>query len=157
MIGFPKGWWGRTPPYVLALVLMLSPAWAVQPDEMLADPTLEARARDISRDIRCPVCQGETIDDSNAPISRDLRLIIRERLVAGDTDAAVVDYIVARYGEGVLFKPPAEGVNLVLWLAGPALLLAGVGVAMLAGRRRQVPDVTLSAEDEARVREILKE
>jgi cytochrome c-type biogenesis protein CcmH len=157
MIGFPKGWWGQTPPYILALVLMLSPAWAVQPDEMLADPTLEARARDISRDIRCPVCQGETIDDSNAPISRDLRLIIRERLVAGDTDAEVVDYIVARYGEGVLFKPPAEGVNLVLWLAGPALLLAGVGVAMLAGRRRQVPDVTLSAEDEARVREILKE
>ena len=156
MTGFLKGRWADCPPYILALFLMVAPAWAVQPDEMLADPTLEARARDISRDIRCPVCQGETIDDSNAPISRDLRLIIRERLVAGDTDAEVVDYIVARYGEGVLFKPPAEGVNLVLWLAGPALLLAGVGVAMLAGRRRQVPDVTLSPEEEARVRDILK-
>ena len=156
MTGFLKGRWADCPPYILAVFLMVAPAWAVQPDEMLADPTLEARARDISRDIRCPVCQGETIDDSNAPISRDLRLIIRERLVAGDTDAEVVDYIVARYGEGVLFKPPAEGVNLVLWLAGPALLLAGVGVAMLAGRRRQVPDVTLSPEEEARVRDILK-
>jgi cytochrome c-type biogenesis protein CcmH len=152
-----KGRWADCPPYILALFLMVAPAWAVQPDEMLADPALEARARDISRDIRCPVCQGETIDDSNAPISRDLRLIIRERLVAGDTDAEVVDYIVARYGEGVLFKPPAEGVNLVLWLAGPALLLAGVGVALAAGRRRQVADVALSAEEEARVKELLKD
>jgi cytochrome c-type biogenesis protein CcmH len=142
---------------VLTLVLALgAPALAVQPDEMLADPVLEARARDISRDIRCPVCQGETIDDSNAPISRDLRLIIRERLVAGDTDAEVVDYIVARYGEGVLFKPPAQGVNLVLWLAGPALLLAGIAVALTAGRRRVVPEAQLSAEEEARVKEILK-
>lgn len=150
-------WWGRTPPYLLALVLLAMPVGAVQPDEMLADPGLEGRARDISRDIRCPVCQGETIDDSNAPIARDLRIIIRERLVAGDSDQAVVDYIVARYGEGVLFNPPAQGVNLVLWLAGPALLLAGIGIAAVAGRRRVVPDVTLSAEEEARVREILKE
>ena len=156
MTGFLKGRWADCPPYILALFLLVAPAWAVQPDEMLADPALEARAREISRDIRCPVCQGETIDDSNAPISRDLRLIIRERLVAGDSDAEVVDYIVARYGEGVLFKPPAEGVNLVLWLAGPALLLAGVGVALAAGRRRQGAEVVLSAEDEARVRDILK-
>lgn len=152
-----RAWWGRTPPYILALVLTLSPAWAVQPDEMLADPALEARARAISHDIRCPVCQGETIDDSNAPIARDLRLIIRERLVAGDSDAAVVDYIVARYGEGVLFNPPAKGVNWVLWLAGPALLLAGIAVAVTAGRRRVVPEVALSSEEEARLREILKE
>lgn len=143
---------------ILALALALgAPVLAVQPDEMLADPVLEARARDISRDIRCPVCQGETIDDSNAPISRDLRLIIRERLVAGDTDAEVVGYIVARYGEGVLFKPPAQGVNLVLWLAGPALLLAGIAVALTAGRRRVVPEAQLSAEEEARVKEILKD
>lgn len=143
---------------ILALALALgAPVLAVQPDEMLADPVLEARARDISRDIRCPVCQGETIDDSNAPISRDLRLIIRERLVAGDTDAEVVGYIVARYGEGVLFKPPAQGVNLVLWLAGPALLLAGIAVALTAGRRRVVPEPQLSAEEEARVKEILKD
>ncbi len=157
MIGFLKRRWADCPRYALALLLAVSPAWAVQPDEMLDDPVLEARARDISRDIRCPVCQGETIDDSNAPISRDLRLIIRERLVAGDSDAEVVDYIVARYGEGVLFNPPAEGVNLVLWLAGPALLLAGVGVALTAGRRRVVPDVALSAEEETRLKEILKE
>jgi cytochrome c-type biogenesis protein CcmH len=152
-----RTWWAGTPPYVLALILLAAPAVAVQPDEMLADPALEARARDISRDIRCPVCQGETIDDSNAPIARDLRIIIRERLVAGDSDEAVVDHIVARYGEGVLFRPPAEGVNLVLWLAGPALLLAGIGVAVTAGRRRAVPEAALSAEEEARVREILKE
>ena len=157
MIAFLKGRWAGCPPYALALFLAVSPALAVQPDEMLADPALEARARDISRDIRCPVCQGETIDDSNAPISRDLRLIIRERLVAGDTDAEVVDFIVARYGEGVLFNPPAEGVNLVLWLAGPALLLAGIAVAVAAGRRRVTVEASLSPEDEARVREILKE
>ncbi|MFN4192059.1 MAG: cytochrome c-type biogenesis protein CcmH [Tabrizicola sp.] len=145
--------WG----WLLALFLSLTPVWAVQPDEMLADPALEARARAISRDIRCPVCQGETIDDSHAPISRDLRLIIRERLVAGDSDAEVVDFIVARYGEGVLFKPRAEGVNLVLWLAGPALLLAGIAVAVAAGRRRARPEAALSTEEEARLREILKQ
>lgn len=141
---------------LLAFLLAATPVAAVQPDEMLADPVLESRAREISRDIRCPVCQGETIDDSNAPISRDLRLIIRERLVAGDTDAEVVDYIVARYGEGVLFNPPAEGANLVLWLAGPALLLAGIAVAVAAARRRVAPDQALSAEEEARLQEILK-
>lgn len=151
------GWWGRTSPYVLALVLMAAPVLAVQPDEMLADPVLEARAREISRDIRCPVCQGETIDDSNAPISRDLRLIIRERLVAGDSDEAVVDFIVDRFGEGVLFKPRAEGVNLVLWLAGPALLLVGIAVAVSAGRRRVAPETGLSADEEARLKDILKE
>ena len=156
MSGIGK-WWGRTPPYVVAVFLLASPVLAVQPDEMLADPVLETRARDISRDIRCPVCQGETIDDSSAPISRDLRLIIRERLVAGDTDAEVVDYIVDRYGEGVLFNPRAEGANLILWLAGPALLLAGIGLAVAAGRRRAVPDVALTGDEEARLRDILKD
>lgn len=157
MRGFLKRRWAACPPYILALVLTVTPVWAVQPDEMLADPALEARARDISRDIRCPVCQGETIDDSNAPIARDLRLIIRERLMAGDSDDAVVDYIVERFGEGVLFNPPARGVNWVLWLAGPALLLAGIAVALTAGRRRAVPEAALSPEEEARLKEILKE
>ena len=152
-----KGGARKHAPYILAMFLMIAPVWAVQPDEMLTDPVLESRARVISHDIRCPVCQGETIDDSNAPIARDLRIIIRERLVAGDTDAQVVDYIVARYGEGVLFNPPAKGVNLILWLAGPALLLAGIAVALMAGWRRSVPDVALSSEEEARLREILKE
>jgi cytochrome c-type biogenesis protein CcmH len=142
---------------VLTFGLAAGPVLAVQPDEMLADPALEARARAISHDIRCPVCQGESIDDSGAPISRDLRLIIRERLVAGDSDAAVVDYIVARYGEFVLFNPPAKGSNLILWLAGPALFLAAVALAVAAQRRRVLPDVRLSEAEEARLREIMKE
>lgn len=145
---------------VLALMLLASPALAVQPDEMLQDPALEARAREISREIRCPVCQGESIDDSNAPISRDLRIIIRERIVAGDTDAEVIDYIVARYGEFVLFNPRAEGSNLILWLAGPALLLVAVAVGAAAFRRRAQTargDAKLSAEEEARLRKILGE
>jgi cytochrome c-type biogenesis protein CcmH len=142
---------------ILALALVASPAFAVQPDEILADPALEARAREISRDIRCPVCQGETIDDSSAPISRDLRLIIRERLMAGDSDREVVDYIVDRYGEFVLFNPRAEGSNLILWLAGPALFLAAIGVAVASQRRRVVPEAQLTEAEEARLREILKE
>ncbi|NHB77335.1 cytochrome c-type biogenesis protein [Rhodobacter calidifons] len=150
-------WRAGGPACALALFLAATPVLAVQPDEMLTDPVLEARARAISRDIRCPVCQGETIDDSNAPISRDLRLIIRERLVAGDSDAEVVAYIVERFGEGVLFNPPARGVNLILWLAGPALLVAGLAVALTAARRRARPEASLSAEEEARLREILKE
>lgn len=141
---------------VMMLALLASPALAVQPDEILPDPVLEARAREISRDIRCPVCQGESIDDSAAPISRDLRIIIRERLVAGDSDAEVVDYIVARYGEFVLFNPRPDGSNLILWLAAPALLLAGLGVAVAAQRRRRgTPEVELSDSDEARLRKIL--
>lgn len=150
-------WRGRTAPCLLALLLFTSPVAAVQPDEMLADPGLEARARAISRDIRCPVCQGETIDDSSAPISRDLRLIIRERLVAGDTDDQVVDYIVARFGEFVLFNPRATGSNLILWLAAPALLLSGVAVAVVAQRRRGGAEAALTETEEARLREILKE
>jgi cytochrome c-type biogenesis protein CcmH len=143
---------------ILLLALLAGPALAVQPDEILPDPALEARARAISRDIRCPVCQGETIDDSSAPISRDLRIIIRERLVAGDTDDQVINYIVARYGEFVLFNPRAQGSNLILWLAGPALLLAGIGIAVATQARRvRKPEADLSAAEEARLREILKD
>ncbi|WP_431299982.1 cytochrome c-type biogenesis protein [Tabrizicola sp. BL-A-41-H6] len=143
---------------VVMLALLAGPAMAVQPDEILPDPVLEARARAISRDIRCPVCQGETIDDSVAPISRDLRIIIRERLVAGDSDEEVIDYIVDRYGEFVLFNPRPEGSNLILWLAGPALLLAGLGIAVATQRRRVgTPEAALSDSDEARLREILKD
>ena len=142
---------------ILGLLLFASPALAVQPDEILADPVLEARARAISGDIRCPVCQGESIDDSFAPISRDLRLIIRERLVAGDTDVEVVDYIVARYGEFVLFNPRVEGSNLILWLAGPALFLAALAVAVASQRRKGMPEARLSEAEEAHLRDILKE
>lgn len=140
------------------LLALAQPVLAVQPDEILPDPALEARARDISKGIRCPVCQGETIDDSNASVARDLRLVIRERLVAGDSDEEVVAYVVDRYGEFVLFEPPAKGANLLLWLAGPAMLLAGLGIAGLSARRRtaSAADDALSPEEQARLDAILK-
>ncbi|MGB4829513.1 MAG: cytochrome c-type biogenesis protein [Paracoccaceae bacterium] len=142
---------------LLVLLALATPVWAVQPDEMLADPVLEARAREISREVRCPVCQGETIDDSNARISHDLRIIIRERLVAGDSDDQVLDFLVDRYGEFVLFNPRKSGVNLILWLAGPAMLLAGGGIAYVAIRRRKAgTEEGLSAEEQARLDELLK-
>lgn len=147
-------------PLVLALLLAASPALAVQPDEILPDAALEARAREISRDLRCPVCQGETIDDSNAPISRDLRLAVRERLVAGDSDAEVVDFIVARYGEFVLFKPRSTGSGLILWLAGPAMLVIGGALAMATIRRRPAKAAAateLSEAEKTRLAELLKE
>ncbi|MCB6177466.1 cytochrome c-type biogenesis protein CcmH [Rhodobacter sp. Har01] len=152
-----KRWWGGTPACILAIGLALAtPALAVQPDEILADPALEARARDISRQIRCPVCQGESIDDSNATISRDLRIILRERLVAGDSDDQVIDFLVARYGEFILYNPRATGSNLILWLAGPAMLALGGGIALAAFRRKTAPETGLSADEEARLKEILK-
>ncbi|MDO8983924.1 MAG: cytochrome c-type biogenesis protein CcmH [Cypionkella sp.] len=142
---------------LVALLLLASPAFAVQPDEILNDPGLEARARAISQNLRCPVCQGEDIDDSNAPISRDLRLAVRERLVAGDSDTQVIDYVVARYGEFVLFSPRAEGSSLMLWLAGPLMLLAGAGIALAMSRRRAVAAEaeTLSEADKVRLAELL--
>lgn len=143
---------------VLALLLAV-PAFAVQPDEILPDPALEARARELSKLLRCPVCQGENIDDSNADISRDLRLLVRERLLAGDSNDAVIDYVVDRYGEFVLFEPRATGANLLLWLAGPLMLMGGAGVAFVwlrARRQARAPDA-LTPEEEARLREILKE
>lgn len=110
---------------LIALLLPLS-AWAVQPDEVLPDPAAEARAREIGQMLRCPVCQGENIDESNAPVSRDLRLYVRERIVAGDSNDEVIDAVVDRFGEFVLFQPRARGGNLVLWLAGPVMLLAAL-------------------------------
>lgn len=146
----------------LALALTpLAPALAVQPDEVLSDPALEARARELSKVLRCPVCQAENIDESNAELSRDLRLLVRERLVEGDSDQEVLDFVVARYGEYVLFKPDASGSNLILWLAGPAMLLLGLGAgaAYLRGRKAAPePTVTGLSEDERkRLAEILKE
>ena len=143
---------------ILALCLFAAPAFAVQPGEMLADPGLEARARAISANLRCPVCQGETIDDSNAPISRDLRLAVRERLLEGDSDDEVVDYVVARFGEFVLFKPRAEGSSLILWLAGPAMLLLGGGIAYATSRRRAsaAEAESLSDADKTRLADLLE-
>jgi cytochrome c-type biogenesis protein CcmH len=143
----------------LALVLWLAalPALAVQPDEVLPDPALEARARALSRELRCVVCRTETIDDSDAQIARDLRLMVRERLVAGDSDRQVLDYIVARYGEYVLLRPPARGANLALWLAGPVMLLLGGGIAWAAlRRRRDAPEAAaLSPEEQRRLDQII--
>ena len=146
---------------VLALALLIAaPALAVQPDEVLDDPALESRARAISRDLRCPVCQGENIDDSNATISRDLRLYVRERLVAGETDAQVVDSVVDRFGEFVLFQPRARGANLILWLAGPlmALIAAFAAWRFLRGRNRDaaMPDA-LTAEERARLARLMRD
>lgn len=147
---------------VLILVLLmapLAPALAVQPDEVLADPVLESRARDLSKVLRCPVCQSENIDESNAEVSRDLRILVRERLTAGDSDAEVLDYITARYGEYVLFQPDASGGNLILWLAGPAMLLAGLGIGFgfLRSRRAagEPPVEALDAAEQRRLDEIL--
>ena len=144
---------------LLLALLMASPAFAVQPDEVLADPALESRARDISTGLRCLVCRNETIDDSDASLARDLRLLLRERLTAGDTDAEAVAFIVDRYGEYVLLNPTANGVNLVLWFAGPAMLLTGFGIAALYLRRRRASppqDAPLSDAEAKRLDEILK-
>lgn len=141
---------------LLTLVLLASPVGAVQPDEILADPVLEARARDISAGLRCPVCRNESIDESNAAVARDLRLMVRERLVAGDTDAEVVAAVVARFGEFILLKPDASGANLVLWLAPVGLLVAGLVVAMAAQRRRIAAPDSLTEAEQARLTEILR-
>ncbi len=143
---------------LLALLLLAGPALAVQPDEMLADPMLEARARDISQGLRCPICQNESIDESNADLARELRLVLRERLVAGDSDAQVVNYLVARYGEFVLLRPNVEGANIVLWLAAPAMLLAALGVGWVTIRRRGLARAEPLTEAEARrLEEIIRQ
>ncbi|MCC6303817.1 MAG: cytochrome c-type biogenesis protein CcmH [Rhodobacteraceae bacterium] len=142
-----------------ALAGLVRPAAAVQPDEMLADPVLEARARAISKGLRCLVCRNESIDESNAPLARDLRLLVRERLVAGDSDEAAVDYIVERFGEFVLLRPTAGGANIMLWIAGPLMLLAGGAVGLAYLRRRAAaaePAAALSPEEQRRLDEILR-
>ncbi|MEI4263572.1 cytochrome c-type biogenesis protein [Roseovarius sp. D0-M9] len=142
----------------LILALIASPVLAVQPDEVLDDPALEARARTLSEGLRCLVCRNESIDESNATLARDLRLLLRARLVAGDSDAEAIDFIVDRYGEYVLLNPRATGSTLLLWLAGPAMLLAGAGIAFVYIRRRgraAQEDETLSDEEAARLRDIL--
>lgn len=145
----------------LALCLFLAtPAFAVQPDEVLPDATLEARARQISQVLRCPVCQGENIDESNAGVSRDLRLLVRERLVAGDTDTQVIDYIKNRYGEYVLFEPEKQGANLILYYTGPVVLFVALGGVFLWLRSRRkeeaAPAPALSAEEAKRVKELME-
>ena len=142
-----------------ALVLILyslgpGSSLAVQPDEMLKDAKLEARARDLSRELRCMVCQNQSIDESDAPLGRDLRVLVREQLTKGDTDQQVLDFLVARYGEFVLLKPPFETRTMILWALPPAALLAGALGLFFAVRRRrtiQPEAATLSIEEQRRL------
>ncbi len=138
---------------VLAIVflwLTLPATFAVMPDEILPDATLEARARAISQQLRCLVCQNQTIDDSDATLARDLRVIVRERLKAGDSDDKVIDYVVQRYGNYVLLKPPFQADTLLLWILPFGLLISGLGAAWAYLRQQPVPD------DAAGENEILK-
>ena len=147
----------------IPLVFLLSAAaFAVEPDEVLSDAALEARARALSAELRCVVCQNQSIDDSNAPLARDLRILLRERLVAGDTDEEVKQYLVERYGAFVLLKPPLDARTLLLWLT-PLIILVGAGVVIMRGTaawRRAVPADAggkLSPEEEAKLRALLAE
>ena len=138
---------------LLVLALLLGPvaARAVQPDEILPDPLLEGRARTISEGLRCLVCQNQSIDDSAAPLARDLRLLVRDRLKAGDTDQAVRDYLVARYGDFVLLKPPFEPATALLWTAPFLVLVAGAVAILLRRRPTPLPAPPLSPEERARI------
>ncbi|MDA1088975.1 MAG: cytochrome c-type biogenesis protein CcmH [Proteobacteria bacterium] len=146
-----------------------APAWAVNPDEVLSDPVLEARAREISKGLRCLVCQNQSIDDSDADLAKDLRIIVRERLVAGDSDAQVVNFAVARYGDFVLLKPPFKVATLALWLGPLAIAAAGLMAVVMFFRRRRsvgasaqtssaaIAPKSLSDEENRRIEEILKD
>lgn len=139
----------------------VAPVHAVQPDEVLDDPALEQRARAISAGLRCLVCQNESIDESHASLARDLRLLVRERLVAGDTDSEVLDFVVERYGEFVLLKPTTGGLNWLLWASGPLLFAFALLMGLLYLRNRStavaVTEKGLSDEERKRLEEILKQ
>ena len=153
--------------FLSALVLAVAisflaafPAYAVQPDEVLQDPALEARARAISEGLRCLVCQNQSIDDSDAPLAKDLRLLVRERLKAGDTDQEIADFIVARYGEFVLLRPRLSPHTLLLWFATPAVFATALLLIWLAYRRRKAAAqglAPLSANEERRLKRLLDE
>jgi cytochrome c-type biogenesis protein CcmH len=143
----------------LVLALIALPAFAVEPSEMLKDPALEARARDIGRNLRCVVCQNQSIDDSAAEVAHDMRRAVRERLTAGDSDDKVYEFMVARYGDYVLLQPPFKPGTLVLWLGAPVLLLVAGGALLLAARRRRAAPATpapLSDEEQRRLAALLK-
>ena len=144
---------------VLALVLLVLlsvPALAVRPDEMLADPALEARARTISEGLRCLVCQNQSIDDSDADLAHDLRVLVRERLTAGDTDDQVRAYLVARYGEYVLLNPVIAPHTILLWVAAPVVLVIGGIVVFIGSRRKRAAGQAALTEDEAKAIEELE-
>jgi cytochrome c-type biogenesis protein CcmH len=148
---------------VLLLAAFAAPAaYAVQPDEIMTDPAKEARARELSRELRCMVCQNQSIDDSDAPLARDLRLLVRERIAGGDSDSQVIDFLVARYGEFVLLKPRFTPHTLVLWLLPPLALIGGGLALWLYSRRRanagSAADPSLlhlTEEEQARLQRLL--
>ena len=152
---------GRLPRIGLALLLLATPlasAQAVQPDEILRDPAMERRARDISSGLRCLVCQNQSIDDSDAPLAKDLRVLVRERLTAGDSDAQVRDFLVQRYGEFVLLKPPFSLHTVWLWLTPLAVFGAGaLGLALTLRRRRSPAVAALTADEQARLDALLRD
>jgi cytochrome c-type biogenesis protein CcmH len=146
---------------VVLLVGLAMPAGAVLPDERLADPALEARARTLSQELRCMVCQNQSIDDSNADLAHDLRVLVRERLTAGDSDAQVLAYLTSRYGDYVLLRPPVKPTTWLLWLGPPALLASG-GLALLLAQRRcraalAAAPLPLNAAEEQRLARLLDE
>lgn len=149
-------------PFPLAVLLLLAltgaPALAVDPSEILSDPKLESRARVISTDLRCLVCQNQSIDDSDADLAKDLRILVRQRLTAGDTNEQIFDFVVARYGDFVLLKPPFKAKTILLWAGPAALLVIGIlGIAVYFRRRAEATEDAspLSAEEEHRLEALL--
>ena len=144
--------------FALALLALLAvaPAFAVQPDEVLPDPKLEARARELSAGLRCLVCQNQSIDDSDASLARDIRVLIRERISKGESNDQVRDFLVSRYGDFILLNPPFKMETWLLWLSAPATLALGALGVALAARRKTAPAPALSAEEERRLAELTK-
>ncbi len=136
---------------VVLFVALSSPSLAVQPDEVMQDPVLEARARTLSAGLRCMVCQNQSIDDSDAPLARDIRILIRQRIAEGESNDAVRAYLVSRYGDFILLKPPFKPETWLLWLSAPLTLCAGAAAVLLALRRAPPPATALSADEEAQL------
>jgi len=136
---------------LVVFAALAAPSFAVQPDELMKDPALEARARALSAELRCMVCQNQSIDDSDAPLARDIRILIRQRIAEGESNDAVRSYLVSRYGDFILLKPPLKLETLLLWLSAPLTLCAGVAAVLLARRRTPAATQDLSAEEEAQL------
>ncbi len=137
---------------LLLFAVLAAPSFAVQPDELMKDPALEARARALSAELRCMVCQNQSIDDSDAPLARDIRLLIRQRIAEGEGNEAVRAYLVSRYGDFILLKPPLKPETLLLWLSAPLTLCAGLAAVLLARRRASLATEALSPDEESRLK-----